>query len=98
MSDRRIQCDVRAGSSRKAAKQMHEPTDAGGIEMVDLPGESDDIFGNRRLKPCRQTVAGLDQMLGFADRRRAPLAARAIAARFQHASTVEFDPQQHMSV
>ena len=35
-------------------------------------------------------------MLGFADRRRAPFPARAVAARLEHAPAVEFDAQQHV--
>src|ERR1700689_4855854 len=89
--------DTRPASSEAAGKP-HELADAGGIEMVDLPGEPDDVFDSRRLEPCRQTVADLDEMLRFADRRRAPLAGRAIAARFQDASAFELDPQQHMGV
>jgi hypothetical protein len=93
----RLVTNTRRLRSSETAGQLHELADAGGIEIVDLRGEPDDTFDSRRLEPCRQTVADLDEMLRFADRR-APLAARAIAARFQDASAVELDPQQHMHV
>src|ERR1700690_1552084 len=84
------------GHSGEAAGQLHDFTNAGGVEIVDAPGEPDDAFGRSRLKSCRQTVADLDEMLRLADRRRAPLAARTIAARLEDASAVELDPQQHI--
>src|SRR5450759_2323505 len=84
------------GHSGEAAGQLHDLAHAGGVEIVDAPGEPDDAFGRGRFEPCRQTVADLDEMLRLADRRRAPLAARAIAARLEDASAVELDPQQHI--
>jgi len=84
------------GHSGEAAGQLHDFANAGGVEIVDAPGEPDDAFGRSRLKSCRQTVANLDEMLLLADRRRAPLAARTIAARLEDASAVELDPKQHI--
>src|ERR1035441_117887 len=74
------------GHSGEAAGQLHELANAGGVEIVDAPSEPDDVFGRSRFEPGRQTVVDLDEMLHLADRGRAPLAARAIAARLEDAS------------
>src|ERR1700736_4257180 len=77
-------------------RRAHQLAHPGGIEVVDAAPERDDAFRRRPIEPRRQAVAHLDEMLGFADRRRAPLAARAVAARLEHAPAIEFDAQQHV--
>ena len=89
---------TQSGHSGEAAGQFHDLAHAGGVEIVDAPDEPDDAFDRGWFEPCRQTVSDLHEMLGLADRRRAPLAARAIAARLEDASAVELDPEQHVHV
>ena len=41
------------GHSGEAAGQLHDFANAGGVEIIDAPGEPDDAFGRSRLKSCR---------------------------------------------
>src|ERR1700730_5607801 len=83
------QCDRSCGTqevsfrsmpSGEAAGQLHELAQAGGVEIVDAPGELDDAFTSGCLEPCRKAVADFCQVLGLADGRRSPFATRAVAA------------------
>ena len=89
---------TQSGHSGEAAGQFHDLAHAGGVESS--MRRTSPMMGSTAAgsQPRRQTVSHLHEMLGLADRRRAPLAARAIAARLEHPPVVELDPEQHVHV
>src|SRR5262245_23279096 len=60
--------------------------------------EVDKLFGSSLCEAKAQAVTHLDEMLLQADRRRAPLAAGTVAARFEHPSVVEPNMEFHVGV